>query len=92
MSSFKNMVHICEQSMAIGHIPHTAAFCDPSKYRIKILALKKDANSPDVLPDQPDYAINMPFFFVWNADSVPKEVQDFVQYAISKAKEGKGPQ
>jgi phosphate transport system substrate-binding protein len=91
MSSFKNMVHICEQSMAIGHIPHTAAFCNPAKYRIKIVAVKKDANSPGVLPHQSDYPIHMPFFFVWNADSAPKEVQDFVQYAISKAKEGKGP-
>jgi phosphate transport system substrate-binding protein len=92
LSSFKNMTHICEQSMAIGHMPGTAAFCDPTKYRIKILALKKDANSPAIVPGQPDYFLNMPFFFVWNADSASKEVEDFVQFALSRAKGGKPPQ
>jgi phosphate transport system substrate-binding protein len=87
MSSFKNMIHICEQALAIGHIPSTAAFCDPVKYQIKVLALKKDADSPAVLPYQPDYPLNMPFFFAWNADSPSKEVEDFVQFAIAKGKE-----
>jgi phosphate transport system substrate-binding protein len=91
LASYKNMVHICEQSMAIGHMPGTAAFCDPTKYRIKILALKKDGNSPAILPGLPDYQIVMPFFFVWNADSAPKEVKDFVDYALSRAKQGKQP-
>jgi phosphate transport system substrate-binding protein len=89
LSSYKNMVHICEQTMAIGHMPGTAAFCDPTKYRIKMLGLKKDANSPAILPGQPDYLMNMPFFFVWNADSVSKEVQDFVKFAVNKAKASK---
>jgi phosphate transport system substrate-binding protein len=92
MSSFKNMVHICEQSMAIGHMPNTGAFCDPAKYHIKILALKKDANSPAVLPDQPGYPLNMAFFFAWNADAGSKEIEDFVQYAVAKAKQSKGTQ
>lgn len=86
LSSYKNMVHICEQSMAIGHMPATGAFCDPEKYQIKILALKKDADSPGVLPGNPDYPINMPFFFVWNADSASPHVEDFVKYCINKAK------
>jgi len=89
LDSYKNMVHICEQSMAIGHMPGTAAFCDPTKYRIKVLALKREENSPAILPGQPDYVMNMPFFFVWNADSTPKEVKDFVDYALSRAKHGK---
>jgi phosphate transport system substrate-binding protein len=92
MSSFKNMTHICEQSMAIGHMPATAMFCDPVKYQIKILALKKQADSPAVSPGQTDYPLNMQFFFVWNADSASKEIEDFVQYAATKAKEGKNVQ
>ncbi len=92
LSSYKNMAHICERTMAIGHMPNTGAFCDPKKYQIKILGLKKDANSPAILPGHPDYFINMPFFFVWNADSASKEAKDFVQFAVSKAKEGKHPQ
>jgi phosphate transport system substrate-binding protein len=86
MSSFKNMIHICEQSLAIGHIPSTAAFCDPTKYQIKILALKKDAGSPAALLNQPDYPLNMRFFFAWNADAPSKEVEDFVQFAVTKGK------
>lgn len=91
MSSFKNMVHICEQSMAIGHMPNTAMFCDPVKYQIKILALKKDADSPAALPGQTDYPLNMQFFFAWNADSPSKEVTDFVQYAVERSKDAKKP-
>jgi phosphate transport system substrate-binding protein len=91
MSSYKNMTHICEQSMAIGHIPNTAAFCDPAKYQIKILGLKKDGNTPSVMPGQADYPLNMPFFFAWNAAAASKEVQDFVQFCVGKSKEHKTP-
>ena len=89
LKSYKNMAHICERSMAIGHMPNTGAFCDPTKYRIKLLALKKDANSPAIPLDSPDYMINMPFYFVWNADSRSKEAEGFVQYAVGKAKQDK---
>ncbi len=92
MSSFKNMVHICEQSMAIGHMPNTAVFCDPEKYQIKLMALKKNPDSPAVAINDEDYPLVMPFFFAWNADSPSKEVEDFVQYAVEKAKEMKRPQ
>jgi phosphate transport system substrate-binding protein len=92
MSSFKNMVHICEQSLAIGHMPDTAVFCDPVKYQIKLLNLKKDAGSVAAPPGHADYPLIMPFFFAWNADSTSKEVEDFVQYAVQKAKEMKRPQ
>lgn len=91
LTSYKNMTYICEQSMAIGHMPSTGAFCDPKKYRIKILGLKKDAGSPAVHPGQPDYVMNMPFFFVWNADPPPKEVKEFVDYALTRAKATSGP-
>jgi phosphate transport system substrate-binding protein len=86
LSSYKNMAHICEQSMAIGHMPATGAFCDPKKYQIKLLGLKKDANSPPVFPGDPDYPINMPFYFVWNPDKASPEVEEFVQYAVNRAK------
>jgi phosphate transport system substrate-binding protein len=89
MSSFKNMVHICEQSLAIGHIPSTAVFCDPTKYQIKLLALKKDANSPAVQPGHADYPLKMPFLFAWNTNPGSKEIDDFVQFAVEKAKQGK---
>jgi phosphate transport system substrate-binding protein len=89
MSSYKNMVHVCEQAMAIGHMPSTGMFCDPSKYAIKLLGLKQDAGSPASLPGQAEYWLNMPFYFVWNADPVVPEVDDFVKYVMNKVKEGK---
>jgi phosphate transport system substrate-binding protein len=91
MSTFKNMVHVCEQAMAIGHMPNTGKFCDPSKFAIKILGLKQDAGSPAFLPGQADYALNMPFHFVWNADPVIPEVDDFVKYVLNKVKDGQRP-
>ncbi len=91
MSSFKNMVHICEQSMAIGFMPSTAVFCDPGKYQIKLMALKRDPDSPAMSVTDADYPLIMPFFFAWNADAPSKEVEDFVQFAIAKAKETKRP-
>jgi phosphate transport system substrate-binding protein len=87
MSSFKNMVNICEQALAIGHIPSTSSFFDTEKHKIKAFALKKDAGAPALQPNQADYPLNMPFFFAWNANSVPKEVDDFVKFAVNKAKE-----
>jgi phosphate transport system substrate-binding protein len=92
LSSYKNMVHVCEQSMGIGHMPATGAFCDPKKYGIKILGLKKDAGSPSVLPGQTDYPINMPFYFVWNADKLSPDVEDFIKYAVNRAKSAQRPQ
>lgn len=92
LASYKNMTHICEQSFAIGHMPSTGAFCDPAKYRIKMLGIKQDANAPTVMPGQPNYIMNMPFFFVWNADSAPQEVKDFVDFALTRAKQGTRPE
>jgi phosphate transport system substrate-binding protein len=89
MATFKNMVLVCEQSMGIGHIPSTAAFCDPSKYQIKLLELKKDANSQAVQLKHPDYPLKMDFFLVWNSATTRKEVQDFVRFSSEKAKEAK---
>jgi phosphate transport system substrate-binding protein len=92
MSSFKNMVHICEQSMAIGFMPNTGVFCDPSKYHIKLMTLKKDASSQPTSVSDADYPLIMPFFFAWDANSPSKEVEEFVHYAVEKAKEMKPSQ
>lgn len=92
MSSYRSMVTVCEKAMAIGHMPGTGAYCNPAKYRIKILGLKQDATSQAAFPGKDEYGLNMPFFFVWNAATVSPEVEDFVKYSLNRAKEVIQPQ